>query len=151
MKTQLINDSTFAEPQQRGERPERNLAPGDVGRANMRVLIVEDDRHLSLALKERLEAEGMKVSTETNAAGARWDLLTQRHDVVLLDLGLPDQSGLDVMLEVASRSQLPPVVVLTGAEESDCELARLLGAAYVLQKPCPYWFLLRALENAVER
>lgn len=116
-----------------------------------RILVVEDDRSLSTVVKIRLEESGMEVVTVADGVGARWDLLTRRFDAVVLDLGLPDQSGLDVMLEVAAKGELPPVVVLTGAEDADCDLARVLGASHVLQKPCPHWLLMDAIETAISR
>lgn len=112
------------------------------------VLVVEDDDALRTVLSTRIEAEGMVAFTARDGIEAQHFLCDHEIDVVVLDLGLPDQNGLDLMLEMASRGALPPVVVLTGADRFDCDLARVLGASHVLQKPCPYWLLADAIEQA---
>lgn len=131
---------------------EARLEPGTSQRTKRftRVLLVEDDPDLREALKARLLARGCLVSLAGDGASAKWNLTTRRFDAVLLDLGLPNRGGLDVMADVAEKGDLPPVVVLTGADRSDQELARTLGAAFVLQKPSPFRLIADALESSIE-
>lgn len=104
---------------------------------------------LAKGLKLRLEQVGLYVSTVSTGTAARWDMLTSRYDAVVLDLGLPGQSGLDLMKQISSRTNPPPFIVLTGADAGDCDLARSMGAARVLQKPCPSWLLTKTVLSSI--
>lgn len=115
-----------------------------------RVLIVEDDPPLREALEIRLRGMGCSVHSAADGIKARWSLLTLDFDVAVLDLGLPHRSGLDVISEVESRLKEPlPIIVLTGADAADRELARTLGAARVLQKPAPLWTVTGAIQDVL--
>lgn len=113
----------------------------------VRVLLVEDDPELREALQLRLRAMGCSVSSVCDGVTARWSLLTLRFDAVVLDLGLPSKSGFDVMVDVAAENCLPPVLVLTGADEEDQELARTLGAQHVLRKPSSFKEITNVLKS----
>lgn len=115
-----------------------------------RILLVEDDPDLRKALEIRLRRQGCLVWSTSDGISARWNLLTRRFDAVLLDLGLPNRGGLDVLVDVAKQGSLPPVLVLTGAGEHDQALARTLGAAEVLQKPSPFRHIADALEALLD-
>ena len=131
------------------EEPSTSVASAsETNRGEPRVLFVEDDMSLSLALKTRLDEAGMDVTVVLDGVAARWDLLTKEFDALLLDLGLPGASGLDVLHEGSGQTELPPVIVLTGAEAAECNLARVLGARAVFQKACPSWVLIDAIRSA---
>lgn len=112
-----------------------------------RLLIVEDDADLREALKLRLEHHGYTVSVAADGVSAHWNLLTHRYDAVILDLGLPHRGGLDVMVDLADKVSLPPVLVLTGADEGERWRAKKLGADEVLQKPCSFALIRQALNS----
>lgn len=115
------------------------------------VLVVEDDLLLAEALKLRLEQVGLAVRTASTGTAARWDLQQSEFDAVILDLGLPDQNGLDLIHEMGSRIDLPPFIVLTGAEPEECDLALGAGASHVLRKPCPTWLLTEAVLGLITK
>jgi DNA-binding response OmpR family regulator len=63
----------------------------------MRLLVVEDERKVADALSEGLSAEQYDVVVERTGESAYFRLMTEAFDLVLLDLGLPDRGGLDVL------------------------------------------------------
>lgn len=77
-----------------------------------KILLVEDDATLALSLRLALTAHGHQVEVAHSLAAAR-DKLATRPDLVLLDLGLPDGDGLDLVVEMRSREDITPIIALT--------------------------------------
>lgn len=94
---------------------------------------------------------GFNVAVVHDGVEARLSLLTTPFDAVILDLGLPRCNGLEVLTEVGKSKKLPPVVVLTGGDDREQDLALTLGADLVLQKPCPFQDLSSALDELLVR
>ncbi len=101
------------------------------------VLLVEDDRELRTTLREALSVENYRVMTAASAADARAQLahLGGEVDLVLLDLGLPDEDG-ESLLATLRRDRRTPVIVIS-ARHTDEPKIRLLdaGADDYLVKP----------------
>jgi two-component system KDP operon response regulator KdpE len=99
------------------------------------ILLVEDDPSLSAALISTLKAAGYRpVPASTAAEGLRW-FAHYAPDLVLLDLGLPDRDGLEVIREIRMRAPTP-IVVLSARETEAMKVQALdLGADDYLQKP----------------
>lgn len=99
------------------------------------VLIVEDDPSLNAALAATLKAAGYRpVTARTAAEGLRW-FNHYAPDLVLLDLGLPDQDGLTVIGAIRARAATP-IVVLSAREAEAVKVAALdLGADDYVGKP----------------
>ena len=99
------------------------------------VLIVDDDVNAGSALSELVANEGFTTSTARSLQEARRQMAIRRPDVVLLDLVLPDGSGMDLIQDVESR-ETTEIVLITGhaSLESSIEALRL-GAADYLIKP----------------
>ena len=97
-------------------------------------LIVDDDVNSLEALAELVKREGFTTATASTLAEARQQMATQRPDVALLDLMLPDGNGMDLFQDIESRST--EVVLITGnaSLQSSIEALRL-GAADYLIKP----------------
>lgn len=112
------------------------------------VLLVEDDPAVTLALHATLENEGIDVRTATNGRSAIGSLAKQTPDVVMLDIGLPDVSGVDVYNEIATRWPRLPVVFIT-AELDDTAVARFLRQPHIgfLRKPFEAEQLLETLSR----
>jgi len=102
-----------------------------------RLLLVDDEPYVGLVLQPRLEAAGFDVVLARTLAAARAAIAGSLPDALLLDLHLPDGSGVDLLRDLRRQAggAALPVVVLT-AEGEDRVLAELgrLGAA-VLSKP----------------
>jgi signal transduction histidine kinase/CheY-like chemotaxis protein/HAMP domain-containing protein len=91
-----------------------------------RVLIIEDDAVLSDSLLSLLREEGFEAQRATSASEARAILERERFQCLVLDLGLPDIDGLDLLQElVEQHAEMPSVVVYTGRALSKAELARI--------------------------
>ncbi|HEY3164736.1 MAG TPA: response regulator transcription factor [Candidatus Limnocylindrales bacterium] len=99
------------------------------------VLVVEDDAETRAALVRELTARGYRVAEaeDGRTALARWE--SRRPDVVLLDLGLPDVDGLDVVGRIR-REATTPIVILSGRyEEAEKVVALERGADDYVTKP----------------
>lgn len=82
----------------------------------MRLLLVEDDRALSLSLKTDLEAAGYAVDTAMDGLQGEFLGATEDYDAVILDLGLPKLPGLEVLKRWRSANNGVPVIVLTARD-----------------------------------
>ncbi len=79
----------------------------------MRLLLVEDDEELLQRLKKDLETSGYAVDTALNGVDAEYLGDEMIYDVAILDLGLPQRSGIDVLKNWRKRKNAIPVIVLT--------------------------------------
>lgn len=113
------------------------------------ILVIEDDAHLNGALTATLKAAGYRpVPARTAAEGLRWF----RHyspDLVLLDLGLPDQDGLTVIRALRAEGTTP-IVILSARDTEAVKVEALdLGADDYLSKPFGVDELLARLRTAL--
>ena len=101
------------------------------------ILLVEDDASFGDVLSEELRARGHEVERAGTIADARERLREARFDVALLDLQLPDGSGLDILREIAAEALPVEALVLTGNAEvpSALEAMRLGAYDYVAKPP----------------
>jgi DNA-binding response OmpR family regulator len=108
----------------------------------MRVLVVEDDEGIAAGLAAHLARSGHAVDRTPSLAGAWSALATEAYDVVLLDLGLADGDGTELLrrLRAAPAGRLPdpstPVLIMTARDQVASRIAGLdLGADDYLTKP----------------
>jgi two-component system OmpR family response regulator len=102
----------------------------------MRILIVEDDRMLADGLIGSLRHSGYTVDWAENGAAADAALASENFDLLILDLGLPDMDGFDVVRKLRARKQPVPVMILTARDALDDRVRGLdLGADDYLIKP----------------
>lgn len=102
----------------------------------MRVLLVEDDRALSLGIRHALESEGWSVDWLADGDQAVSVGLQGEHDIAVLDLGLPRKSGMDVLRTWRARGAHLPVLLLTARDQLADRVAGLdAGADDYLVKP----------------
>jgi DNA-binding response OmpR family regulator len=99
------------------------------------VLLVEDDAAIRVALTRSLHEHGHAVSTASTGMTALTAAVAQKPDVVLLDLGLPDVDGADVLSMLRAVSDVP--VIVATARDDEAEIVRLLdlGADDYVIKP----------------
>jgi len=88
----------------------------------MRVVVVEDEEALRSYLVPLLERAGFDVEAFGTGSEALASVRDRRPDLVLLDVGLPDVSGLDVCREIRRLPEYVPVVMLTGLDSREDEL-----------------------------
>jgi DNA-binding response OmpR family regulator len=102
----------------------------------MRFLLVEDDRMIGDSLRAALRMDGHAVDWVRDAEAAAGTLASERFDLVLLDLGLPRGSGMEVLKALRARGDATPVIVLTARDGPGDRVAGLdAGADDYLVKP----------------
>lgn len=99
------------------------------------VLVVEDDKQIRNFLCYSLEREGFQHIASSTGQGALGILVSEQIDLMLLDLGLPDFDGMDVIRKVREWSELPIIVVSARDQDKEKAAALDLGADDYLTKP----------------
>lgn len=122
------------EPRERTAARAPGPGPGD---DRPHVLIAEDEVHIARMLGTLLEEARMRVTVTSDGAAALEQIRSDPSiSLVILDLMMPELSGLDVLRETRRRTAELPVVVLTAKGESDVrEEAMALGATELFIKP----------------
>ena len=82
-------------------------------RSNLHILLVEDDVMLAEAVCDGARQQGWRIDHAADVAAARLALLDRLYSVVLLDLGLPRESGLSLLASMRARYDVTPVLILT--------------------------------------
>ena len=101
-----------------------------------RVLVVEDDAIVRRALRAECERDGYKVIEAATGADALRDMETANPDIVLLDMVLPDISGLDVCRHLRRLDQRTPILIVSGrSDEIDVVVGMEVGADDYIVKP----------------
>lgn len=98
-------------------------------------LIVEDDRSIRQFVRTALTAEGWNVFEAETLRQARIDAKARRHNLVIVDLGLPDGDGVDLVVELRAASQVPVIVLSARSAEVDKVRALDAGADDYVEKP----------------
>ncbi len=99
------------------------------------ILVIEDDSGISKFLKATLNANGYDVTTTETGADALSLISSNRPDVILLDLGLPDMDGNDIIRQVRQWTKTPIIVISARSTETDKANALDLGADDYIIKP----------------
>lgn len=112
----------------------------------MRLLLVEDDKMIGEGLEKALRQSGFSVNWVQDGKTADNALQDERYELIVLDLGLPEQSGLDVLKNVRARQNTTPVLILTARDAVSDKVKGLdLGADDYMLKP----FALEELEARI--
>jgi CheY-like chemotaxis protein len=102
----------------------------------IRVLLAEDDVHIAKLISFKLKKEGFLVSWATDGERALTSALSEKWEVIVLDVMMPHFTGWQVLQSVRSAQIKTPVLMLTAkGEESDVRRAHELGATHFLTKP----------------
>jgi len=116
-----------------------------------RVLIIEDEHGLLRALAMNLTARGYQVTEADTGTRALTAAATMHPDVLILDLGLPDITGFDVIRAIRAYSQTPIIVLSARTGSTDKVTALDLGANDYVSKPFNIEELLARLRAATRR
>ncbi len=116
-----------------------------------KILIVDDDRFIRMALGEALRSWDYETIEAASVAEANSTFETEEPPIVLLDIDLPDGSGLDVLTQIKERSPDTIVVMITGSVDLANSVAALRGGAHdFIGKPVKLEELRVTLRNALE-
>lgn len=99
------------------------------------ILIVEDDSSVRNLITTTLETHDYKYLKAANGKTALMEASTHRPDIILLDLGLPDMDGIEVIKRIRSWSNVPIIVISARSEDTDKIDALDSGADDYLTKP----------------
>ncbi len=101
-----------------------------------RLLLIDDDQRLAEMVGRYLSSHGWEVDRRADARSGKAALAAGGYDAAVLDLGLPDQDGLDLCREVRARGDAVPILMLTArGDDTDRILGLELGADDYLPKP----------------
>ena len=115
------------------------------------VLVVEDDPPIRNLITTTLELQNYKFLTAENGLRALTAITSDRPDIILLDLGLPDMDGIEIIRKVRSWSVVPIIVISARSEDSDKIQALDAGADDYLTKPFSVDELLARLRATTRR
>ena len=118
----------------------------------MRLLLIEDDERLAPVVVRGLDRAGFTVDRMATVGDAREALLSAPYDLVVLDLGLPDGDGLNVLRELRGREVPVPVLILTARDAVENRVDGLdAGADDYLLKPFAMEELIARLRALLRR
>ena len=115
------------------------------------ILVVEDDAAVRSLMAVTLETRGYRYHLAQNGSEALIEATTHRPDVMLLDLGLPDMDGVEIIHKVRGWSGMPIIVISARTEDSDKVEALDAGADDYLTKPFSVDEMLARLRVALRR
>ncbi|QQQ00602.1 response regulator [Lysobacter enzymogenes] len=122
-----------------------------VAAAQPRLLLVDDDADILALLVRYLGANGCKTATAASAAQARATVAAGGIDLVLLDLGLPDEDGLSLLRHLQTQWRGPVIVVSGRGEAVDRVVGLELGADDYVAKPFDLRELLARVRSVLRR
>ena len=121
------------------------------GHAMTRILVVDDDELIADSLSYSLTLEGFEVSAVGNGSQALLSMGTYQPDLVVLDIMLPDISGMEVCRQLRERSPIPVIMLTARDEEIDRVMGLEVGADDYLVKPFAFRELLARIRALLRR
>ena len=115
------------------------------------ILVVEDDAAVRNLMAVTLQTQDYQYRVARNGGEAMIELTTHQPDIMLLDLGLPDTDGIDIIRKVRTWSAMPIIVISARSEDGDKVEALDAGADDYLTKPFSVDELLARLRVALRR
>ena len=109
-----------------------------------KILVVDDDPQVRNSLQKLLRGEGYEVVLAADGQQSIERFNTERIDLLLLDLNLPDNSGWDVFGTITSIDPFLPIIIITGRQNQQ-ELAQGAGVGALMQKPLDVFMLLQTI------
>lgn len=116
-----------------------------------RILLVEDNESIVMGLQYLLENEGFMIKIAENVKGASRLLETDKFDLILLDIGLPDGNGFTLCEEIKQNYRTPIIFLTAKEEENDVVRGLDLGADDYIIKPFRNRELISRMKNVLRR
>ncbi len=115
------------------------------------LLVIDDEESVRYSLRRAFEGEALHVLTAATAAEGLEQVVREQPDVVLLDIQLPDRSGLEVFRDIHAQDSKRPVIFITAHGTTDTAIEAMKSGAFdYLVKPVDLDRLCQVLERAVE-
>ena len=118
---------------------------------NIKILIVEDDGPIRNLIATALQTNAYKYDLAANGKTALLALSTHHYDIVLLDLGLPDKDGIEIIKQLRTFSTTPIIVISARTNDEDKIAALDAGADDYLTKPFSVEELLARVRSTLRR
>ncbi|MFR7758055.1 MAG: response regulator [Christensenellales bacterium] len=115
------------------------------------ILVVEDDNAVAKLMAATMESQDYQYRIASTGASAIMEALSYKPEVMILDLGLPDTDGIEVIKKIRAWSNMPIIVVSARSEDTDKVAALDAGADDYLTKPFSVDELLARLRVALRR
>jgi len=120
--------------------------------AHYQILLVEDEKNVGSTLKERLEREGFEVTWAESVQAAKLSIGQKSFHLALMDVGLPDGTGLDVAAHIRATSPSTAIIFLSAFGGPDDRVKGLeLGAEDYIVKPFHFKELVLRVRNGLKR
>ncbi|MCR8969918.1 response regulator [Facklamia sp. 7083-14-GEN3] len=116
-----------------------------------KILVIEDDPAITNLIRTTLDTQSYQYHTAKNGAEALLDAVSYNANVIILDLGLPDMDGVEIIRKVRGWSKVPIIVVSARSEDRDKVEALDAGADDYLTKPFSIEEFLARLRVALRR
>lgn len=116
-----------------------------------RILLVEDNESIVMGLQYLLENEGFMIKIAENVKGASRLLETDKFDLILLDIGLPDGNGFTLCEKIKQNYQTPIIFLTAKEDENDVVKGLDLGADDYIIKPFRNRELISRMKNVLRR
>lgn len=130
------------------------MAEENERKKNLKIVIVEDDPDTAEMLERMLRIKGYDVFKVFRGNEALMHISDQKPDAVLLDIMMPDFSGLDVLREIrkdASLNDVPVIIISARAMPVDIQQGLEAGAEYYLTKPISFYNLNNTLNDVLAK
>jgi DNA-binding response OmpR family regulator len=115
---------------------------------SQKILLVDDERDLRMLVAEQLGMEGYNVTEAGRVKEAIDKMSGSRFDIFLLDVRLPDGTGLDILRHMRQAGVTTPVIMLTGTAGLDIAVESVkLGARDYITKPAKISYLLNSIKG----
>ncbi len=117
----------------------------------MKILLVDDDHELGTMLSQYLEGEGFTTELVTTGKEAISSAISGQYSAMILDIMLPDMSGIDVLRQIRQRSRLPVIMLTAKGDNIDRVIGLEMGADDYVPKPCYPRELVARLRSVMRR
>ena len=114
-----------------------------------KILVIEDDPAITNLIRTTLDTQEYQYHTAKNGASAILDAVSYNPDVIILDLGLPDMDGVEIIRKVRGWSSVPIIIVSARSEDQDKVEALDAGADDYITKPFGTSELLARIRTAI--
>lgn len=119
-----------------------------------KIMVVDDEEHIVMILRDSLEFSGFEVTTACDGAEALEKIPLVIPDLVILDVGMPRVDGWEVCRRLKANPQTRsiPIIILTAyAQQSDRQKGLALGASRFISKPCDPTLLIEEVNALLNR